>query len=76
MKSTFKYSNDRMKKYFLLLIVLGFYLEQSQIFAQQVVLNEVMSSNGITIPDEDGSNFIILSKQILILQDLVYRMIH
>ena len=43
-----------MKKYFLLVIVLAFYLEQSQIFAQQVVLNEVMSSNGITIPDEDG----------------------
>jgi hypothetical protein len=54
MKSTFNYSKGSMKKYFLLVVVLGFYLEFSQIFAQQVVLNEVMSSNGITIPDEDG----------------------
>ena len=43
-----------MKKYFVLVIILGFYTAFDQLFAQQVVINEVMSSNGYSIADEDG----------------------
>jgi hypothetical protein len=43
-----------MNKYFLIVIILGFYVCCSQITAQQVVINEVMSSNVTTLQDEDG----------------------
>ena len=53
MKNTFRKVNTMKKEYlfFLVIIVL---LMFDQLYAQQIFINEIMSSNGVTIADEDG----------------------
>src|SRR5690606_35105040 len=52
MKNTFRKVNTMKKEYlfFLVIIVL---LMFDQLYAQQIFINEIMSSNGVTIADED-----------------------